>query len=104
MCQQPHYVDHSRMRKEISDCHMMHHMLTTTDNPFDPFTQYDEWYSFDSRHGYHTPELLARVAIVSDEVSDVDESLEIEEAIDEIVEAIDTGLYKKVSKETKEAT
>lgn len=80
---------------------MMHHMLTTTDNPYDPFTQYDQWYGFDSRQGYHTPEYLARVAIVSDEVSDVDESLAIEEAIDEIVFENVTGLYKKVSKNIK---
>lgn len=30
-------------------------MLTTEDNPFDPFTQYDEWYAFDYEKGYHTP-------------------------------------------------
>lgn len=89
------------MRKEISDCSMMQHMLTTTDNPFDPFTQYDEWYSFDSRQGHHTPEYLARIAIVSDEVSEVDEALAIEEAIDEIVSENVNGLYKKVSKDVK---
>lgn len=81
---------------------MMHHMLTTVDNPFDPFTQYDEWHSFDSRHGYHTPEYLARVAVVSDEVSVTDESLAIEDAIDEIVDVFGDGFYKKVSKESKD--
>ena len=26
-------------------------MLTTSDNPYDPFTQFDEWYAFDERKG-----------------------------------------------------
>lgn len=34
--------------------------VTTTDNPFDPFTQYDEWYRYDESHGYHLSEYVAR--------------------------------------------
>lgn len=34
--------------------------LTTYDNPYNPFTQWDDWYKWDADNGYFTPELLAR--------------------------------------------
>lgn len=77
-------------------------MLTTVDNPYDPFTQYEDWFAFDSRKGYHSPGLLARIAIVSDEMSDADQSLTLEQAIDEIVRENVSGLHKKVMRETQE--
>ena len=74
-------------------------MLTTVDNPYDPFDQYDEWYSFDDRQGYHSPSLLARIALTSDELSFTDQNLANEEAIDEIVQENVSGMHVKVSRE-----
>lgn len=74
-------------------------MLTTVDNPYDPFDQFDDWYAYDSRVGHHTPSFLARIAIVSDELSESDEHVAIEKAIDEIVRENVNGLYKKVSRD-----
>ena len=79
---------------------MVESMLTTIDNPYDPFTDYDNWYAYDNRKGYHTPGLLARIAVVSDELSDVDQHLAIDRAIDEIVKENVSGVHKKVSRET----
>lgn len=76
---------------------MVEHMLTTVDNPFDPFTQFDEWYAFDQRSGYNTTELLARIVVSSDELSETDQSLAIEQAIDEIVTENVSGVHKKVT-------
>ncbi len=73
-------------------------MLTTIDNPYNPFTQYDEWYAFDRLMGYHTPEYLARVAIVSDGLSPADQSLSIENAIAEIVAYNFSGKHCRVTK------
>lgn len=75
---------------------MANHMLTTVDNPFDPFTQFDEWYAYDVAMGYHTSSFLARIVKSSDELSDADQDLAIEEAIDEIVRLNVLGLYRKV--------
>ena len=72
-------------------------MLTTTDNPFNPFTHFDEWFAFDTQKGYHTCAYLARIAKTSDELSQEDEDLAIEAAIDEIVELNVLGIYKKVT-------
>jgi hypothetical protein len=74
-------------------------MLTTIDNPYDPFDHYDEWSAYDERMGYHTPSFLARVVITSDELSELDQNLAVEDAIDEIIKENVSGLYKKVTRE-----
>lgn len=76
---------------------MVYHMLTTIDNPYDPFTELDEWMVFDSAHGYHTLSLLARVAHSSPELSDADQDLALETAIDEIVTENVSGMHTKVA-------
>lgn len=78
---------------------MRQSMLTTIDNPFDPFTQFDEWFAFDESKGYHSCSYLARIAKTSDELSEADEERAIELAIDEIVKLNILGIYKKVTKE-----
>lgn len=77
-------------------------MLTTEDNPYDPFVQYEEWFAFDQRMQYHTPSYLARVVVTSDELSQPDQQLAIERAIDEIVEFNLLGKYKKVVRESED--
>lgn len=77
-------------------------MLTTTDNPFSPFTQWDEWLAFDTRMGYGTLNYLARITLTSDALSPADQDLAVELAIDEIVEMNITGLYIKVVREGSE--
>lgn len=74
------------------------YMLTTVDNPFDPFEQWDEWYSFDASHGYHTPSLLARVLVTSNELSEADQALDLHRAMDWIVSENPSGMHKKVGK------
>lgn len=73
------------------------HMLTTSDNPYSPFTQFYEWYAFDSAHHYNTSELLARIVISSEELSNFDQALATELAMDEIIAEDVLGLYRKVS-------
>jgi hypothetical protein len=76
-------------------------MLTTTDNPYDPFDDYDNWYQMDAWLGYNSPSYLARIAITSDNLSPQQYHREIELAIDEIVEENITGTYKKVTKDVE---
>lgn len=82
---------------DVSDRPYRHeYMLTTFDNPFDPFTQWDEWFAFDLDAGYHTPGLLDRIAHVSDDLADADVHLAIQQAIDTIVDENFSGMHKKV--------
>ena len=74
-------------------------MLTTIDNPHDPFTNYDAWNSFDIAAGYHTSELLARIVKTSPHLSEADTDMAVEEAIDEIVRENLSGMFRKVIKE-----
>lgn len=70
--------------------------LTTFDNPFDPFEQFTQWLLFDKEKGYNTCEYLARIAQVSDEMSEKEEKEEIERAIDQIIFYDFLHIYKKV--------
>lgn len=83
---------------------MKESMLTTIDNPHDPFNDYDSWFSYDSMHGHHTPNFLARIVVTSDELSEADQNLAIEEAIDEIIRENVTGIYRKVTREVPDPT
>ena len=73
-------------------------MLTTFDNPYDPFTQFDHWFLFDTEKGYNTCGYLDRVAKVSEEFSDEENNSAIERAIDEIIKYDFRNIYKKVTK------
>ena len=74
-------------------------MLTTIDNPYDPFTQYEEWDAYDQQMGYYSCAYLARVAYISDDLSRSAKAKIIEEAIDEIISYDVVGFYKKVTKQ-----
>lgn len=73
-------------------------MLTTVDNPYSPFTEYDKWFQFDRDKGYNTCGLLGRIARSSHELSDADEDLAIELAMQEIVRENVYGVHRLVSR------
>jgi hypothetical protein len=74
-------------------------MLTTVDNPYDPFDQFDEWYAFDVSSGYHTASFLGRIVKGSDQLSEADQEFATAIAIDEIVRENTLGVYRKVVRE-----
>ena len=71
-------------------------MLTTFDNPFDPFEQFIAWYLYDVEKGYDSCSYLGRIARTSDRLSDEENGAEIERAIDEIIKYDFQNVYKKV--------
>ena len=76
-------------------------MLTTIDNPYDPFVDFGAWYRYDESLGYHSCSYLARIARTSDQLSPVENEDEIERAIDDIVKYNPLGIYKKVKSNDK---
>jgi len=77
-------------------------MLTTVDNPFDPFTQFKPWFSFDIASGYHTLALLARIINTSNEMSEADQLAANELAIDEILMENVSGMHRRVMREVQQ--
>lgn len=76
-------------------------MLSTNDNPFDPFEQFEEWFMFDVEKGYYSCSRLARIAKLSDEMSQKEIDEETERAIDEIIKYDFTNKYIKVTRNSK---
>jgi hypothetical protein len=76
--------------------------LTTIDNPWSPFTDFDSWYAYDTRAGHHTSAFLARVTRTSSDLSEADQQLAIDMAIDEIVKENVAGIYVKVTREVED--
>ena len=72
--------------------------LTTIDNPYSPFTDFEQWFMFDVEKGYNTCGYLARIANTSDELTEQETTEEINRAIDEIIKYDFMNIYKKVKK------
>ena len=60
-------------------------MLTTKDNPYNPWTEYDSWYAYDHEKGYDSPSYQARIAVTSDQLSDEENDQIINQAIEDII-------------------
>lgn len=71
-------------------------MLTTFDNPYNPFDQFEEWFLFDTQQGYNTCGYLDRVADLPNDLSDEEEKTATEQAIDSIILHDFMNIYKKI--------
>lgn len=71
-------------------------MLTTFDNPYDPFEQFSSWYMFDVEKGYNTCSRLARIAKISEQFSEKENNEAIDQAMDEIIKYDFMNIYRKV--------
>lgn len=71
-------------------------MLTTFDNPYNPFEQFTEWFLFDVEKGYNTCSYIARIAQFSDDMTQKEIDEENERAIDEILKYDFMNMYKKI--------
>ena len=74
-------------------------MLTTKDNPYNPFDDFKAWFLFDVEKGYNSCSKLARFTRTSDQFTDAENEEEIERAIDEIIKYDFLDVYKKVIQE-----
>ena len=73
-------------------------MLSTIDNPYDPFDNFSSWYMYDVEAGYNSCAYLARIAKTSEQFTDTENDEEIERAIDEIIQYDFRNIYVKIKK------
>ena len=74
-------------------------MLTTIDNPYNPFEQFDLWLLFDKEKGYNTCEYLARIVNLTNDMSEKEIDVATDRAINDIIVNDPFGIYKKVTSE-----
>lgn len=43
-------------------------MVTTIDNPYSPFTQWEDWYAYDTQYNHNTCSLLAMFTFAAEEI------------------------------------
>lgn len=77
----------------MDDC-----VLTTIDNPWNPFTHPREWLAFDTAHGYNTNRWVAFFSRDSSRFDDEFRDKEIEYAMNKVLEINPFGLHMKVYK------
>ena len=71
-------------------------MLSTFDNPYNPYENFDEWYRFYMDKKYDSSGRLERIANRSDDMSGEEYEQETERAIDEIIKYDPLNIYIKV--------
>lgn len=59
--------------------------ITTVDNPWNPFTNWDEWFRYDMGQGYYTCQRLARLAPISDVLPESINNETIHEAMNQLL-------------------
>ena len=74
-------------------------MLTTIDNPYDPFTEFESWNAYDVSKEYFTCAYLGRIVKTSPVLSQADNDLAIDDAMTEIIKENVLGIYKRVTQE-----
>lgn len=72
------------------------YMLTTLDNPFDPFEDFTSWFMFDCEKGHNTSSRLARIAKIDPEMTQKEVEEEMDRAMNLIVKYDFEDKYIKV--------
>lgn len=79
------------------------YMLTTIDNPFNPFDQFIPWFMFDIEKGYYTCSKIARLVTIAEDMSQKEIDVAMDNAIDRLIEIDPLHIYIRVNR-NKEVT
>ena len=79
-------------------------MLTTFDNPYNPFDDFTLWLMYYKEQGYDTCERLSRIAKLTDDMSQDEIDAETDRAMDEIIFYDFLNIYKKVWQDVEPET
>lgn len=73
-------------------------LISTNDNPYNPHTDWDSWFQWDTQQNYHTLSLLDRVMRSSDDLPVSLQDQAYDDAVETIVTVISPGIHIKVEK------
>lgn len=73
------------------------YMLTTKDNPYNPFVNYDLWFAYDTIHEYNTCAYIARIIRDSSDMTEEEYEIEYNRAMNEIISRDPLGIYTRIS-------
>ena len=71
------------------------YLLTTIDNPYDPFKDFSLWDLFDREKGHFTCDLIGRLSQISDDMTLREEEAEYDRVVDFIIEHDPHDKYKR---------
>ena len=74
-------------------------MLTTIDNPYSPFTEYDQWKAFDTVYNHNTYETLAILGsfgLLQDKLSETEFEEHVNATMNRLIETDPLGIWIKV--------
>lgn len=77
-------------------------MITTNDNPFDPFDNFREWLRYDIEKGYNSWGRVARIANITEDMSEKEIDDETERAIDTLIKYDCLNIFNKKQREEEE--
>ena len=72
------------------------YMITTYDNPYNPMEDYDKWLDFDMLHGYNSQSRGARLLKLKPGMSDAEEQIAFNKAVDRLIEIDPLCIYTKI--------
>ena len=84
-------------------------MLTLIDNPYDYFTQFDDWFMYDNEQQSkldlpsnccsYLDRVVVQLGGITEDMTEIEENQLVEKAIDEIIALNPFHIYKKVTKQ-----
>ena len=81
---------------------MADYMVTTIDNPWNPFVHYHEWLSYDMQHGYFTDQWMYVLTKTSNDLRPEEIEEQIDAGVTRLLEIDPYGLHVKVYEDEAE--
>ena len=76
------------------------YLLTTIDNPYNPFEDFSLWDAFDREKGHNTCDLIGRLSQLSDDMTQREEEAEYDRVAEFIIYHDPHDKYKKFYRQT----
>lgn len=76
-------------------------MISTKDNPFDPFDDFEAWLMFDKEKGYNSSERVARLAHFTEDMTEEESDKEFERAMDRLIEIDPFDIFIKIRRKSE---